>query len=838
MEENKAYAFDRQTAEIVLDEVRRLRGQANDPPAQMPGPAVLSSDIRFVLTPSDGIPAATCETDGDGNRTYTPGHAECDTYFGGYDPDTLDRPITATGYQEEVYNPSCVDAPGGSLQPVWRANDGMLFLLELPENATPRTLKAYDCIQLGSTSGTAKVQRKNSGGEWEDDPAYASPVAIDNSRCLGFAPKDGLFLSLPPAASSPGCNCSGGGSSVPPPPDTWIPLGPAGPILVRVTSPVANGATGTAKVLKTSCSSSCTESLPDTEKQCTVSFCNKTNRKLASESTGSDEKYEDIELTAIGCCWYALEKKRAERIHFTLSQKLCESDSYAMVTSESVKWKDVASWPWEPTQVANPFKHQACNGAVCEGLWDEENHNWYVSDVVRVAKDIVTKVYSSGCDIWQDVIVSASVESCGEGTCSAPKQVKVDPPPAETKHIIESYLTCDGTHMTEHRRESTLARSGWCITVTQGSWTDSPAGCCDCPSSPPPPSSTPPSSPPPPSDSVPPPSDSVPPPSDSVPPPSGSVPPSSLPPCGGVCAWVSYDDASPLPPELTVECSLDGSAKYSWRTPVEGQLSYVLRIADADGNEWDSGCVNVSPDEIGGVTPFHVIGGLLPTPPYTATLMVNNGVDCSGSNVAGLTDEFSCSPGSSAPPSSLPPIYFAMDNEHLIRNCPDCGILRSELSFHLIYDPATTVSICWKLIDVATGNIVVVQGLVGRHRPGADAGPVCSMRSGCRHRLRPVSRGGYGSGEASGCVSARSPDSAVAVRDPGAWGLALDKAYPPLEAGRQGPRPRRSCSPCRATCRHLPLRVLRSSAYLRTNRGCHHAATADHRRDAGRALHL
>ena len=602
---------------------------------------------HLYVVPVAAIDAQTCTLTGGYGDTprYTPGRGDARVYI--YDPVTRDYVLQLyndnTPVVVEIVNTSCEDTGTDSL--IAHLNRDEEWTVEdraAADDLKPRTLKAYDCINLGDTDSTAKVQRKNADDEWEDDPDYPDPVTVDNELCRAYAAKGWTFLALPPSAGSAGgCNCGSSSSSVPPPSPKWIPLGPAGPIIVRVTASVDCGATGTGKVLKTSCTSTCSETLPEEGNQCTVTFCNKTGRAIAAESTGEDEeKYEDVTLDAVGCCWYAQEKRRPQKIRFKFTGKMCAG---ATANISDVKFVDVCDWPWKPESAENPFNRQACDGDEGEATWNEQDKNYYVTAVTKHAKDVVAKVYMTDCNLYQDVIVSASMEGCNKGVCESPDHRAITPPKMDPKTLYESYTTCDGTYLTEHRRSSTVSQDGWCITITQGSWQDSPAGCCDCPSSPPPPpSSVPPSS------SVPPPSDSVPPssvpPSDSVPP--SSVPPSSVPPCGGVCMWVAVEDSSPPPPVLHVTCRSDANddgaigIDFDWGTPIPGQMSYAAVVTDSNGNVvWSSGCIGIGPDTTSQSTASDVLpaGG-----PYTMTMEFFGEAGCGGSAISSLSADFNC----------------------------------------------------------------------------------------------------------------------------------------------------------------------------------------------------
>ena len=412
-----AYAFDRESARRIADETRRARSSLTDPTAPEESPAKLESDIRFCLTPAGGIPAMTVDNT-TSPPTRIPGSALCDCYYGEFDPDSDNRKLKAAEssegtHRELVCNLSLCPIEEGVFAPIWRSNDGTLFASWAKPTVDILTVKADECIPLGSDDRTATVQKQSTGGGWEDDESYAESLTIDNTDCRLYAKTGEIFQVI--RASS--CSATD---------QRWVPSGTFGLTRrVSVGSVIAHGSYGDATVISIDDAESCDDAETD-EYDCTITIHNRTGRAIAVDV--ESPAVEKLTVHAIGCCWIAEPTPRAVVAHIqnSASYEMEPTSTSKPVQSSTCEFIEYPTWPGiKPSSVRNPFKHCCCKSALIEIRWDERTADWYVSDVLGHSVGIVTDVDYYGTNppaLRKTLWTPCRIENAGPGACEDPIQ--------------------------------------------------------------------------------------------------------------------------------------------------------------------------------------------------------------------------------------------------------------------------------------------------------------------------------------------------------------------------------------------------------------------------------
>lgn len=314
-------------------------------------------------------------------------------------------------------------------------------------------LKAIDCIELGSTTGTATRQASKTG---PDDPAYASPVTVNNEACTAYAIKDEIFPCLVVSR-----RCSG----VDP---EYIPIGGWGlSRTVKVESPIDHGSTGSGKVYSSPCAGSggsCTRSLP--ADPCQITFCNELGRPIAPCG------YEDVRIRAEGCCWTSVSGNAPARATATLTAKLCPEESVANVTAST--FPDCPGTGWcSFSTAANPHGLPGCVGSTVE-MVPRFTGGAVVWDIVQIEPKIVTRISAKpkiGCDattctLQHEHYNSVALWSCDDTVCTDTPATTTIQTGSLTEAVTGVTVTCgDGSGTTAGNASlnvTTVKICSWC----------------------------------------------------------------------------------------------------------------------------------------------------------------------------------------------------------------------------------------------------------------------------------------------------------------------------------------------------------------------------------------
>ena len=468
--DKRPHTFDRAMGAELADMARKNRGALTDPHADPQVAAWENADIRFCLTPPDGIPGAvsdgTCKI-----PLQFPG-AECAIYFGDWGSDSPQsrNVVAANPPTEWVYNCGLCPIPSDTFLPVWRSNDGTLFVFYRRDER--RMLRAYTCIQPGTTDGLAYPQRQGTNG-WEKDPAYPSPVKVNNLDCLLFALPGELFPAQSQGCCQPGGDPSGFCATLPycppgshnywkiglsggpeyagcwaddafPPPDPfwnqcpasgeespsdckcqWLPTAEHGLTRrVRVDTCIACGKTGTATVLTTDCgtggSGSGGDDCSESDAVCsTITVCNQSGRPIAP--CGPENAKATLDPGT--CCWYLEAGPYPTRAKATMKENACPGDEDKEI--EDVTFPNFCGDNWTvPTKANSPYL-AACKGKKVEMVptftCDECKWEIVVAEQVplgQTVNDLQISCKSTTCVIEKKTNPAVYVNACTDAACA------------------------------------------------------------------------------------------------------------------------------------------------------------------------------------------------------------------------------------------------------------------------------------------------------------------------------------------------------------------------------------------------------------------------------------